>query len=128
MRLIQFGDFRSTANVDLRFKIECDALTDDEIEDIARIASPRLGPFGAVVGIPRGGIRLAEHFSEFIDPNSKEILVVDDVWTTGKSMIDYVSGFNEFAQWKGFVIFKRGGYTLPYNIIPMFTLCSAFGP
>lgn len=67
----------------LDWKIECDALTDKDIETLARIIARHMR-FSRVVGVPRGGLRLAAalKFYETEGP----FLIVDDVLTTGGSM------------------------------------------
>ncbi len=44
--------------------------------------------FSRVYGVPTGGERLAEALSVYEDPFANRTLVVDDVWTTGKSIIE----------------------------------------
>ena len=75
------------------YKIECDALTNDDIETIAFIIAQKAASFGqegtgikSVYGIPRGGTRLAHALEKHIDPKGSMRLIVDDVLTTGRSM------------------------------------------
>ena len=114
MNLIKYGNFRSAAGLDLTWKIECDALSDDDFGNIAKIAAPVLHPFSAVSGVPDGGGRLACAFGDFLTETGP-LLVVDDVWTTGKSMRDLAG---TILGWKGFVIFARG--ETPPNITSFF--------
>ena len=104
--LFQYGRFRAASGRDLDWKIECDALMVDDWEAIAKIAGPLLQPFQDVFGVPRGGLRLAYELRPYITYDGPP-LVVDDVWTSGKSMTKYVEGYS-FRQWKGFVVFARG--------------------
>ena len=53
-------------------------------------------------GIPRGGEKLAKALTKYANPKSVTRLVVDDVWTTGKSMMEVMNP-GDF----GFVIFAR---------------------
>ena len=101
MNLFQLGKFTSHAGNELDWKIECDALTDEDWECLAKMISERT-QFGHVYGIPRGGTKLAKALEKYCDPKNPIRLVVDDVWTTGKSM-------NEVMQKgdMGFVVFSR---------------------
>jgi predicted phosphoribosyltransferase len=75
--------------------------------------------FGAVLGIPTGGLRLAYALKQYAIPSSDNILIVDDVLTTGNSMARAASPFQpEYVI--GVVIFARG--ECPDWITPMFTL------
>ena len=90
MNLFQKVDFKSSAGLDLSWKIECDAISDDEWECIATMIMERANPFRSAIGVPRGGVKLAELLNEYgtgsyLDP----VCIVDDVLTTGKSMEEY---------------------------------------
>ena len=90
MDLFQKVDFKSSAGLDLTWKIECDAISDDEWECIATMIMERAKPFRSAIGVPTGGIKLAEMLNEYgtgsyLDP----VCIVDDVLTTGKSMEEY---------------------------------------
>lgn len=104
MNLFLNSAFTSHAGVRLPFKIECDALTNDDISVIAEIIA-RHTVFSSVVSIPRGGDRLARALQEFVQ-DFGPVLIVDDVFTTGKSMEDKRQeiGGNPI----GVVIFARG--------------------
>lgn len=84
MSLFVFGDFRSDSGLLLTWKINCDALTPDDWRTIAAVSAERLPGFGAVVGVPRGGLALAREMGQYA--TSGPTLVVGDVWTTGGSM------------------------------------------
>jgi hypothetical protein len=101
MNLFQYGDFVSHAGKELKWKIECDALTDNDWDCLAQIVADRT-KFGSVYGIPRGGVKFANALEKYISPGYNLRLVVDDVYTTGKSM-------NEVMQPGdlGFVVFAR---------------------
>ena len=101
MNLFQLGKFVSHAGNELEWKIECDALTDDDWECLAKMISEKT-QFGSVYGIPRGGTKLANALEKYCNPKSSIRLVVDDVWTTGKSMRDVIKGTDI-----GFVVFAR---------------------
>jgi orotate phosphoribosyltransferase-like protein len=77
-----------------------------------------------VVGIPRGGVPFAQALAPFVTPGSKDVLIVDDVLTTGQSME------NERKQYPnqpvtGVVVFNRA-LLLSDWIVPIFDLDSAF--
>ena len=101
MNLFQLGKFTSHAGNELDWKIECDALTDDDWECIAKMISEKV-EFGSVYGIPRGGTNLATHLVKYCKPRHPIHLVVDDVWTTGKSMREVMKKGD-----LGFVVFAR---------------------
>lgn len=99
--LFKLGNFVSHAGKELTWKIECDALTDADWECLAKMISERC-QFGTVYGIPRGGTKLANALEKYASPNSKCRLVVDDVYTTGKSMREVMTPKDI-----GFVVFAR---------------------
>jgi hypothetical protein len=102
--LFSKGEFTSAAGQVLPFKIECDSLTPADWECIAYVGSQMLRPFGRVIGVPRGGLALASAMRAYVTPGSLTPLVVDDVWTTGKSMCAAAPP----GPWLGFVAFARG--------------------
>ena len=78
MTLFQKIDFISHAGLPLTWKIECDALTKDDWDGIARmIMDYETRPFGSVEGIPRGGIPLAEALKPYATEGPP--MIVDDV-------------------------------------------------
>jgi hypothetical protein len=107
--LFRWGQFKSAAGLDLDWRIECDALTDDDWSCIAMLARRIVEPFSRVEGVPRGGFALAKAMSGMCssDPDLRRVLVVDDVWTTGLSMHRYTSDWPHDS-WRGFVVFARG--------------------
>lgn len=88
------------------FKIECDVLTDDDFDTLARIVAKKVS-FGEVCGVPKGGTRLADALSEYTS-DSHIWLVVDDVLTTGRSMEYFSKLLSVPPEYiKGVVIFAR---------------------
>jgi hypoxanthine phosphoribosyltransferase len=86
MTLLKTGDFVSHSGLTLPFKINCDLLTQEDINCIAKYIAARCD-FGVALGIVRGGIRLAEALDQYATQEAPfNVLVVDDVLTTGKSM------------------------------------------
>ena len=89
MNLFQNGMFKLASGMDSDFKIECDALTDDDWYALALEISKRVAPFGTVFGIPSGGDKLATNIRPFITRGSSTRLLVDDVYTTGGTIRKY---------------------------------------
>lgn len=137
MALFIKSTFTSAAGLKLDWKIECDALTDDDWAGIAAIMAPYVRSFRDAFGVPRGGLKLAEHMKKYRDPLSNYVLLTDDVWTTGHSMrgfateqvnANYKQGAFQDCQdegvlwkpqlWHGLVVFARG--KTPWNVTSMF--------
>lgn len=93
------------------FKIECDALTDEDLETLAHLISSKF-TFFRIVGVPRGGTRLAEKLKPYTTEKGGKLLIVDDVLTTGTSMeqAKHSHHRNLIAtdQIVGVVVFARG--------------------
>ena len=109
--LFQAVDFKSHSGLDLNWKIECEALSDDEWFTISKMIMELTPPFQLAVGIPEGGIQLGELLNEHATGNEKDpICIVDDVLTTGESMEHFLSQY-----WRnrrpftaiGWVVFAR---------------------
>jgi hypothetical protein len=118
MNLFQWGRFTSHAGKELDWKIECDALNREDWECLAAMIDDRC-EFGSVYGIPRGGVALANALEKYRTPGNPIRLVVDDVYTTGKSMRDVMVGDDI-----GFVVFarKRIEFDNKYYIRALFTM------
>lgn len=116
--LFQLGEFTLHSGEKSFYKIDCDALTDDDMDAIAFLLSKRLPPFGNVIGVPRGGLRLAKALQEYCHADSSLILIVDDVYTTGNSMEE--ARTEHSGDVVGSVIFARR--PVPHWIVPLFTL------
>ena len=111
--LFQSGDFTLHSGDKSNFKIDCDALTDEDIESLAMVVTRRVR-YSSVYGIPTGGIRLAKALEKYCYTEGPR-LVVDDVLTTGNSM-------NEVKREGdlGIVIFARG--KCPDWVVPIFQM------
>ena len=101
--LFQKIDFISHAGLPLSWKIECDAISSDEwiaLAHIIREFEPRNWRYS--IGIPRGGVALGKALDKYSTNNSNDpVLIVDDVYTTGKSFKDFKNNFpnEEVLQW-----------------------------
>src|SRR5690606_30643895 len=111
--LFKWGNFISAAGLELTFKINCDALTEEDWDCIARSCVSHLPKFGDVIPVPTGGIPFAKAFEQFKEPSCPRTLVVDDVWTTGQSFGKVLMNRHLF-QWVGCVAFARG--PVPRNV------------
>lgn len=99
--LFQRGDFNLHSGVQSWLKIDCDVLTLEDLDTLAYLLTFRLPDFGAVEGVPRGGLRLAAAMEYYISDGP--LLIVDDVLTSGGSMEDHRAGRSAI----GAVIFAR---------------------
>lgn len=116
--------FTTHSGCETFFKIECDALTDEEIETGAMLIARLVGPFGNVFGVPTGGLRLAAALERHRWSNGPP-LIVDDVLTTGFSMEEARVNLARGSAWrfvdiKGAVLFARG--PCPDWIAPVFQM------
>lgn len=87
------------------WKIECDALTDSDIETLAFMISEEFD-FSHVIGIPRGGIRIADALEKYKSEEGP-VLIVDDVLTTGNSMEEARFDMPIYTDIIGVVLFAR---------------------
>jgi len=123
VNLFQQKEFFMHSGEFTTFKIECDALTDEDIETVAYLISKKFN-FNRVQGIAKGGTRLGIALQKYCIEDSKNSLIVDDVLTTGSSMKDA-----RYSMWAvypggerviGVVIFARG--KCPDWITPIFQI------
>lgn len=84
MTLFQLENVTLSSGVVSPFKIECDALTDDDWQCLAYLITQTIPAFGSVEDVPIGGFKLAAHLHEH--RSNGPLLIVDDVLTTGVSM------------------------------------------
>ena len=107
--LFQKIDFKSHGGLDLSWKIEMDALSDNEWKCIAHMINDLSIPFKAAIGIPRGGVKLGQYLNEYsTQKESDPYLIVDDVMTTGGSMEEYKKEHFSDKYAIGWVVFARG--------------------
>lgn len=110
MNLFQSGNFTLAQGEKSFFKIECDALTEDDITTLARLVVSRVPRYASVFGVPNGGIRLAKALEPYATEGFNfPRLVVDDVLSTGKSMRAAMTKTSDI----GVVIFARA--PIPFN-------------
>lgn len=120
------GEFQSANDGTLPWKIDCDALTDDDWATIA-YQYAQLNPFRAVYGIPTGGMKLATALEQYAQPDLPySLLIVDDVLTTGQSMEEAREALSaDNPRIIGLVLFSRMQYP-PGWIVPVFMLQPMF--
>lgn len=104
-----------------QWKIECDALTDTEIDTLAYMIASKL-IFKRVIGVPTGGLRIAKVLEKYTTDEGW-CLIVDDVLTTGNSMEEAKSQCVE-EYIVGVVLFARG--KCPDWIVPVFNMSNFF--
>ena len=112
--LLQQGAFTLHSGERSQWKIQCDALTESDIQTVALMLVERLPPFGSVEGVPTGGLRLTAALSGYV--TAGPLLIVDDVATTGDSLEKQRNGRPAI----GAVIFARGVW--PTWVTPLFRI------
>jgi hypothetical protein len=117
MSLFNTGQFKLHSGKWDNFKIDCDFLTDIDIDSLAIKFLEMIPHFGKVESIPSGGDRLAKAMSKYVTPRSSTILIADDVSTTGASFESVLSNREDVI---GICIFDRG--QCPSWVVPMFRM------
>lgn len=101
------------------WKIECDALTDEDLDTLASMIASKI-IFSRVIGIPEGGLRIAKALEKYISGKGW-CLIVDDVLTTGNSMKEARNHcMEDMNNVMGIVLFSRG--QCPPWVLPVFQL------
>lgn len=127
MSLFQLGHFTLASGDQSNWKIDCDALDDDDWAALAWMLLERLSlPFDQVLGVPRGGEPFAEALNEHVTDGANRLLIVDDVWTTGGSMRQFTKDLNnELGEatplYDRAVVFARGA-VVPATLIALFRM------
>ena len=114
-QLFRLGDFTLHAGAASRWKIDCEALTPGDWEALAAIAAEILPPFGAVEGVPRGGLPFADALRAHAAADGW-LLIAEDVVTSGASMERVRAGREAL----GVCAFARG--PCPDWVLPLFAL------
>lgn len=119
MHLFQLGTFSLASGDTSKWKIECDALTDNDLKALAYMISQLVGPFSSVEGVPTGGLRLADAINPYKGLEGPH-LIVDDVLTTGSTIEKLKSNYTGNKYIVGAVIFARG--ICPEWVKPLFQM------
>ncbi len=83
--IFRYGKVNLSSGEESNYKIDCDYLTDDDIEFFARLIAQNI-KFKKVWGIPTGGTRLAKALLKYcVIDHHAPCIMVDDVMTTGNS-------------------------------------------
>jgi len=124
--MFNWSQFTSHSGLSLNWKVDCDSFTSEDWVCLATIARQLLqADYREIIGIYRGGIPFADALYERTTTWSHRVnypvLIVDDVFTTGRSMEE------ERLKWKepvkGLVVFARN--PTPAWITPIWTLNAA---
>lgn len=114
-KLFQFDPVTLTSGATSDFKIDCDALTDEDWVGFAKKARCIVPPFRVAIPVPNGGNRFAAALNAYADKTANMIIFVDDVWTTGKSMMHLINQIAPGMPYHALVLFRRGGIQLEYQ-------------
>jgi orotate phosphoribosyltransferase len=117
MSLFRLGHVTLNSGLVSNFKVECDALDLGDWQTLAQLVRERIPDFGGVIGIPSGGLPLQAALEPFATANPTDcLLIVDDVYTTGKNMRQ--AHWDWSHRWKGPTIgvaaFARGAILEPW--------------
>lgn len=118
MTLFKSGDFTLHSGNRVDWIIDCNFLSSEDINTLALIGSKILPPFGTVLPVMRGGLRLAIALSKYGQDGGR-LLIAEDVVTTGQSMEDVRDGRDAI----GICIFARG--PVPSWVTPIWSLYNA---
>ncbi len=123
--LFQYKKFTLHSGGISHFKIECDAIIEEDYKTLAKIVSKKF-KFKNVHGVPRGGVPFEKALKEYATDDNNNLLIVDDVLTTGSSMEEAKLKFQNqnYDQIFGIVVFARGDS--PDWIQPVFKMQEFF--
>ena len=111
MDLFQSVNFKSHSGLNLTWKIEMDALSEQDWFTIKKMKMEITPPFREAVGIPRGGVKLGDLLNEHATGKEGDpICIVDDVLTTGGSMEYFLTQYQRNRRpftAIGWVVFAR---------------------
>lgn len=95
------------------WRLNCEFLPDDWA-NYAAMVFHIVAPFGAVEGVPTGGLRFAEELSKYITPGHPRTVICDDVMTTGAQIKAQRNGRKDVV---GVVLFDTSpGLSWVYSI------------
>jgi len=116
MTLFETGTFTLHSGAETFWRINCDRLTDADLETLAAVALHGIPTPRTIEGVATGGHRFSDAIGRACnnDPDGP-LLIVDDVLTTGASMEEQRAGRHAI----GVVIFARG--PCPPWVTPLFT-------
>ena len=111
MDLFQSVNFKSHSGLNLTWKIEMDALSEQDWFTIKKMIMEITPPFREAVGIPLGGVKLGDLLNEHATGKEGDpICIVDDVLTTGGSMEYFLTQYQRNRRpftAIGWVVFAR---------------------
>lgn len=127
MSLFKKTDWTMGSGGVAHYKINGEALTDEDFDALAFIVSEKLRTFAnreksairTVYGATATGERFAKAFDPYVDSWGSITLIVDDVLTTGTTMENAKMRYG-VADALGVVIFARGN--VPDWVKPIFTM------
>lgn len=118
--MFKWKSFKSHAGLDLQWKIDCDSLTDEDWDCMAKLVHSMGIRFHDVMGVPRGGLKFAKALKPYCEADPElHTLLVDDVFTTGAS-IEEVRHEHCDKIGQAVVLFARG--PCPWWVMPIFNL------
>lgn len=129
MSLFEHGSFALHSGATSDWRINCDDLTEPDLEVLAKLIWERARPFSKVVCPPshRGSaanklVRILKELPsrEWGKASTADLLIVDDVLTTGASMEEVRQRFGSYYRAEGYVLFARG--KCPDWITPLFEM------
>lgn len=125
--LIQVGKFTLNSGATSNWKLVADDFIRDNLPGLVELVRLMVGPYSSVEGVPRGGTLLADALRPFAVLNGPH-LIVDDVLTTGGSMIRAYDAallrLGRITPVTGAVVFGRG--QLPHWVKAVFPMPEVF--
>lgn len=115
INLFRHGIFKLSSGDILTFKVECDALTNEDYRALAHIVEDRIR-YRVAIGVPSknkkpsNAEKFANALNEYATGHTGDItLIVDDVLTTGKTLMEFTNKLKakQQLQYRGLVMFAR---------------------
>lgn len=116
MTIFNYGNYTLPSGGRSRWKLDLSELNDEEWVEIADIAIRCLPLFGSVESVPTGGDKLANILHAHRRKDHPNILIVEDVITTGQSMELIRDGRDDAV---GLAVFSRMNPPPPW-VTPLF--------